>query len=114
MQKKIKSTYGDILSNSISCHVRLGDYIKLKDSHPVLIETDYYKNLFKKIQDKNILIFSDDIKYCKKLDLFNQENVHFISTKNDVYDLYLMSLCKHYILSPSTLHYWAAYLCRNK
>ena len=39
-----------------------------------------------------------------------EENVK----KDPAYDLYLMSLCKHFILSPSTLHYWGAFLSRNK
>ena len=34
--------------------------------------------------------------------------------KNDVYDLYLMTLCKNFILSPSTYNYWGAYLSGNK
>ena len=34
--------------------------------------------------------------------------------KDPAYDLYLMSLCKHFILSPSTLHYWGAYLSKFK
>jgi len=114
MQKKIKATYGEILQDSISCHVRLGDYQILKDSHPLLIETNYYKNLFKKNEDKNILIFSDDIKYCKKLDIFNQPNIHFISTKNDIYDLYLMSICEDNILANSTFSWWAAWLNQNE
>ena len=42
----------------------------------------------------------------------------FILVKNNIdkapaFDLYLMSLCKNFILSPSTLHYWAAYLSNN-
>ena len=34
--------------------------------------------------------------------------------KDPAYDLYLMSLCKHFILSPSSMHYWAALLSKNK
>ena len=33
--------------------------------------------------------------------------------KDAAYDLYLMSLCKHFILSPSTMHYWGAFLSSN-
>ena len=33
--------------------------------------------------------------------------------KDPAYDLYLMSKCKHFILSPSTLHYWGARLSSN-
>ena len=45
---------------------------------------------------------------AKKFTLVNQ------NFNNDPgYDLYLMSLCKHFILSPSTMHYWAAELCKN-
>ena len=44
----------------------------------------------------------------KKFTLVN-ENFH----KDPAYDLYSMSLCKHFILSPSSMHYWAAFLSRN-
>ena len=42
--------------------------------------------------------------------IFVDENIN----KDPTYDLYLMSHCKHFILSPSTLHYWGAYLSHNK
>ena len=32
--------------------------------------------------------------------------------KDPAYDLYLMSLCKHFVLSLSTLHYWGAYFSK--
>ena len=34
--------------------------------------------------------------------------------KDAAYDLYLMSLSKNFILSPSTLHYWGAFLSSNE
>ena len=33
--------------------------------------------------------------------------------KDPAYDLYLMSLCKHFVLAPSSMHYWAAFLSTN-
>tara|TARA_B100000029_G_scaffold79112_1_gene70619 strand:+ start:216 stop:1130 length:915 start_codon:yes stop_codon:yes gene_type:complete len=49
-------------------------------------------------------------------EFFKRKNIIFVDTNNrkdPAYDLYTMSLCKHFILSPSTLHYWASYLCNN-
>ena len=49
-------------------------------------------------------------------ELFPSEKFIFVDAnlRNDpAYDLYLMSLCKHFVLSPSTFHYWAANLSMN-
>ena len=36
------------------------------------------------------------------------------SDQDDIYDLYLMSLCKNYIISPSTFGYWGAFLSTHR
>ena len=49
-------------------------------------------------------------------EFLNSNNIKFVNVNNKkdpAYDLYLMSLCKHFILSPSTLHYWAAFLSKH-
>ena len=68
----------------------------------------------KKLENPKYFIWSNDFSGTKSLFpskrfIFVNENLH----KDPAYDLYLMSLCKHFILSPSTFHYWGALLSRN-
>ena len=114
-------------SNSVSIHFRQEKF--LKDENHKDLEKKNLEHLNNNMEvinngvkyfDKNIekpvyFVWSNNYDNLAKFFPLNK----FIHVKNNInkdpaYDLYLMSLCKHYILSPSTLHYWAAYLCRNK
>ena len=48
-------------------------------------------------------------KYCNPL-YFVDQNIKL----EPIYDFYLMTLCKHFIVSPSTFSWWAAWLSKNK
>ena len=105
-------------SNSIGIHVRRGDYI----GHPLLGEIctkDYYRNAIEKIQllieNPVFFVFSNDITWCKE-ELNIKNEVTFIDWnigKESIFDLYLMSHCKHNIIANSSFSWWAAYLNLN-
>ena len=105
-------------SNSVSIHMRRGDYITLGITQ---VPEDYYKKgiqiMESKVGSDNIqyFIFSDDIEYAKKY-FSNLKNAEYVSgnRKEDSYrDMQLMSLCKHNIIANSTFSYWGAFLNRN-
>ena len=109
--------------DSISIHVRRGDY--LNSTYVTLSETDYYKKaldfLIKKLDNSNnifIFIFSDDAEWCKRNFSFLNEYNHIYITqnsgKNSFRDMQLMSLCKYNIIANSTFSWWAAWLNSNK
>ena len=123
-----KSSYIDDIknNNSISIHFRQDKFL-IDENHKNIddLNSQFIKNNLQLIQkginffDKNIenpkyFVWSNNfsgIKWLfasKKFTLIN-ENLD----KDPAYDLYLMSLCKHFILSPSTLHYWGALLSKN-
>jgi hypothetical protein len=110
IKNKIQKKYGSLLKNSVSCHVRLGDYEKLSNHHPVLLQTNYYKNIISQLNNKNILIFSDDINSCKNYELFQSDNIYFITGEKDFVDLYTMSLCENHIIANSSFSWWGAWL----
>ena len=114
IKKYINQKYKNILDNSVSCHVRIGDFKKLEDHHPLLIKTNYYKTALQKFENKNILVFSDDIASCKKEEIFKKDNVYFIEGETDIVDLYLMSKCKDNIIANSTFSWWGAWLNNNE
>jgi hypothetical protein len=108
---KIRST------NSVSIHVRLGDYLGnsvLGD----LINYEYYKEgvsiIGNKVTNPVYYIFSDDSKKCKDyIDTSIMGEHYFIDwNKNDksYIDMQLMSECKNHIIANSSFGWWGAYL----
>ena len=62
----------------------------------------------------NISLESDNYALdVNNLSLIVSSNANDNLSKDPAYDLYLMALCKHFVLSLSTLHYWGAYLSKN-
>ena len=113
-------------SNSVSIHLRKEKFLK-DENHKDLkkINLEHFHNNLEIINkgvkyfDKNLnkptyFVWSNNFDDLEKF--FPSDK--FILVKNNIdkdpaFDLYLMSLCKNFILSPSTLHYWAAYLSNN-
>lgn len=99
--------------NNISLHVRRGDYINLSKYHPIQ-NIQYYESAFDIINNKfdNLLIFSDDIEWCKTN--FKFPKMKFIESNDNIVDLYLMSLCQDNIIANSSYSWWGAWLNPNK
>jgi hypothetical protein len=87
-------------------------------------EIKYYINAIqlieKHIRNPSFIIFCNDKKKAKKFIneyLPNLRNIKYISdkpnNKDAVQDLFLLTKCSNFILSPSTLHWWGAYLSEN-
>lgn len=113
-EKVIKEKYKDFnFENSCSLHVRRGDYLKYPEIHPTC-DLKYYQNCIDNVESKNILIFSDDLNWCKKNLYFENKNLVFIKDNTDYIDLWLMSLCKNNIIANSTFSWWGAWLNKNE
>ena len=74
-------------------------------------------NFFNKnIKNPTFFIFSDNPKKIEKLFL-KMKNTFVVDTyKNNkiIEDYYLMTLCKHFAVSPTTFHFWPAWLSESK
>jgi len=109
-----------INTNSISIHVRRGDFISLKSANDFhgTQSLNYYQLaidiITKNNKNFNIFIFSDDIEWCK-LNLNFNFPIHFSQHNyNPYWDMFLMSNCKHNIIANSSFSWWAAWLNQNK
>jgi hypothetical protein len=97
--------------NCVSIHIRRTDYVTSNGYHPVQ-SIDYYQKAISIIGDYDyLLVFSDDIEWCKNNLKFDK--MVFIEGNDDVDDLFLMSLCKHNIIANSTFSWWGAWLNNN-
>jgi hypothetical protein len=106
------------INDSVSVHVRRGDYLKseILNYHGVT-SANYYikaiKHISSSVSNAQFFVFSDDIAWCKSL--FKSENVPFTfidsnSVKDAWKDMYLMSQCKHHIIANSSFSWWGAWL----
>ena len=102
--------------NSISLHVRRGDYIAndhTKSFHGVC-NIEYYKKaieyIVSNVPQPKFYIFSDDMQWCKKNFSFLENKVYVDKTANAIEDLELMKNCKHNIIANSTFSWWGAWL----
>jgi hypothetical protein len=97
------------VGEAVSLHVRRTDY--LQNPNHTALDLDYYEEALNKFYDtSSVLIFSDDLKWCKEQELFSGDRF-MISESGDQYvDLCLMSLCKQHIIANSSYSWWGAWL----
>jgi hypothetical protein len=118
------------LHKPIFLHVRRGDYLNNPNCHPTCPIEYYEKALSYFDNDCEVIICSNDIKWCKNQKLFSSDRFH-ISEGNQkyihkvivsggydnlyvpYYDLCLMSLCNGGIIANSSLSWWGAWLIDN-
>jgi len=109
----INEKYKDIdFLNSTSLHIRRGDYKNLPLHHPIC-EMSYYHKAIDIIKPENLLIFSDDINWCKESFKDYKNNIIYIDNNPDYIELWLMSMCKNNIIANSTFSWWGAWLNNN-
>ena len=101
--------------NSISIHVRRGDYINQPNHHPVL-EKEYYSNILNNIGNEyeNIFVFSDDVDWVKNNFAGDRYIFPNFDVDNDLFCFILMSMCKDNVISNSTYSWWAAWINNNQ
>ena len=107
-------------TNSVSIHVRRGDYLSATYSGMFKsLGEEYYKNAVSVIREKitspHFFIFSDDAEYISKAFewLPDKTIVDVNRGKNSYKDMQLMTYCKHNIIANSTFSQWGAILNKN-
>ena len=98
----------------LALHVRRTDYVTNSENH-LNLTTEYYEAALKQFDaDRNVIVFSDDPKWCLEQEIFSDDR--FIVSENDDnrVDLCLMSLCDDFIIANSSYSWWAAWLSTNK
>lgn len=113
----LQARFHDILRHpkSVGVHIRtLAGEGKAQTRRPLYAE-DYLDKACQHFDNDSLfVVFSDDITWCKKNLSHLPYNLHFIENEPYYNDFYLMSMCKHNIVSNSTFSWWAAYLNTNK
>lgn len=109
-------------SNSVSIHIRRGDYLSAKNApmHGNICTKAYYDNAIlyvsQQIDHPQFFIFTDDAQWARS-EYGNRPSytiVDFNHESQSFRDMQLMSLCKHNILANSSFSWWGAWLNENK
>lgn len=126
----INTRYADILSvnNKTAVHVRRANNVGLPMHHPVC-SLDYFEKCIDEVGDTQLVVFSDDLGWCKSQSLFkdayfaegNPDHIDVMSLTNGfplslssvAFDLFLMTEMDKHIISNSTFSWWGAYLAES-
>ena len=99
------------IESPLALHIRRTDYAKYAH-HPIL-PLSYYEEALKQFDnDRTVIIFSDDPKWCYEQELFADDR--FLVSDNDhLLDLCMMTLCSDFIIANSSFSWWGAWLSES-
>ncbi len=108
--------------NTISIHVRRGDYLKVPN-YAGLCGIEYYRGAIRyvlaRVESPHFFVFSDDMTWCRKhiRELTGEENTTYVDWnrgEESVLDMLLMSHCRHMIIANSSFSWWGAFLNNHR
>lgn len=102
-------------NESVSVHIRIGDYLQNLEMYGNICTPEYYRKAFEYMQEKVknpvFYVFSDEPE--KAEEILNGYNYCMVTEnrgENSYKDMYLMSRCRHHIIANSTFSWWGAWL----
>lgn len=109
-------------NNSISIHIRRGDYVTNTQANKWhgLLSKYYYYNALEYIKEEKgiekpyIYVFSDDSKWVRENISFDGKVTYISDDFNPAQAIILMSKCKNNIIANSSFSWWGAWLNSNK
>jgi glycosyltransferase involved in cell wall biosynthesis len=110
-----------LYENSVAIHIRRGDYVENYLLGNISTKA-YFQNAITyinhKFSDAFFFIFSDDISWVRQNTHFQNNSVIYIEGNNNTNysakkDLYLMSQCRHNIMSNSSFSWWGQQFNNN-
>jgi hypothetical protein len=104
---------------SVCLHVRRGDYVsnQTASAYHGICSVRYYEKALKVISEHKhidkIFVFSDDPDWCRE-NFPRADSLVVVGDEHSGYrsslHLWLMSLCKHFVIANSSFSWWAAWL----
>ena len=106
-------------SNAVCLAIRR--FEEVRDNRASVLPLDYFHKamarLEERIENPHYFVFAQDMDWART-HVSSRHPVTFASVKDPydgvIQDLYLMTQCRHFILSNSSLHWWAAWLNRSE
>lgn len=108
----VRGRYGPIdFSNCVGLSVRLGDFVTHFNDRFYVPRREYYQRALGAVpHHRTIIVFSDDPQGAREhLGELGDATI-YIEGREPFEQLYLQSLCRDFICSPSTFSWWGAWL----
>ncbi|MGD0712413.1 MAG: alpha-1,2-fucosyltransferase [Bacteroidales bacterium] len=107
-----------LTSNSVSIHIRRGDYLDHSEHFGNICTLDYYHASVKYIQNREMnlvyFIISDDPDWAREnFKIENSVYVDWNKADDSWQDMCLMTYCNHNIIANSSFSWWGAWLNKN-
>lgn len=105
-------------TQSVSLHVRRGDYVNDPEISKVhgACGIGYYLKAIEVMKSKfsglHLFVFSDDVDWVKN-NLTTDLPITYVEQNSGFVDMQLMSFCKHNIIANSSFSWWGAWLNNN-
>lgn len=106
---------------SVSVHLRRGDYEKNDTLYGNIATVDYYYKAIEYIQEKvenpKFFLFSDDQVWAEQFMKSVGQSYVIVqgNTGDNAYkDMYLMTCCRYHVIANSTFSWWGAWLDNRK
>lgn len=127
-ERRIKGCLEQIRScESVSVHVRRGDYLEKDKIYGGICTQEYYREAFRRVLERSpqavFFLFSNDREWvrawipvlCQDLSLEEERFITVEGTTEETgyLDLFLMSRCKNHIIANSSFSWWGAWLGIN-
>lgn len=112
------------LNNTVSLHIRRGDYLDVDEAYGNICTDEYYQTaisyMCNKVDNPTFIIFSNDVPWVKEwcsiiadTVSFNYQIIDNTTEATGYLDMCLMSCCTHNIIANSSFSWWGAYLNQN-
>ena len=99
--------------NPVSLHVRRTDYLTNSANHYNL-SLEYYEEALKHFEGRQVIVFSDDPKWCQEQELFSDDRFLVSESGDNKIDLCLMTFCTSHIIANSSFSWWGAWLAKSE
>lgn len=105
------------LNNSISVHIRRGDYLSEENIslYGNICTKEYYNAAMRYFRsffgNVNFVVFSNDIEWCKE-NIMGEDITYVLGSEADsaLCELFMMTRCSHNIIANSSFSWWGAWL----
>ncbi len=103
----------ECFEDPIALHIRRGDFLINSANHHNQTLNYYEKALSKFDVKRQVIIFSDDPKWCMEQELFSGDRFLVSEAAGPYHDLHLMTKCSDFIIANSSFSWWGAWLANR-